>query len=438
MTPMPGIGYAGMYSPLLASKEMSIACQDVQEGDGPRLFSNLLIALSYLLDVQADPSLHHGWRVAAIATSIARQIVPEHESDVFFAGLLHDVGAMGQFSHMVYHPEYHPGQISYEMAAHPWRGAEIVRGIPGLDLAAEFVEDHHEWWSGNGYPARKCGDEIPMGAQCIRVADTVDIRRKLTPRSKVDEAIEVAELITGSEISPCVSEAFRSVMLGDGFFRRLTKREELLPLLRELQSEIEMPHFRPFSDVTGRILSAFAKVVDAKHGFTAGHSERVSSYACNLGKALDLPHSEITKLRFAGLLHDTGKVVLPRSIIDKPGPLTQAEFARVKQHAEVTNDIVLNIAQLSELAWIASHHHEHWDGTGYPDGLMGEEIPLLSRILGVADAFDAITSPRAYRPARSVTEALSLLREASGTQFDPRLVQAAHCLWGNGQVEQSD
>jgi len=203
----------------------------------------------------------------------------------------------------------------------------------------------------------------------------------------------------------------------------------LLPLMRRIESRLAPPVLQPYSDVTGAFLTVFARVVDSKHVFTAGHSERVAVNAVDLAKVMDLPHDEVTKARFAGLLHDVGKVAISKAIVDKAGPLEPSEAQQIKQQPVLTMAIVADIAGLPELAWIAGHHHEHWDGSGYPDALAGEDIPLLSRILAVADAMEAITSERAHRPAMQMYDAHAVLREASGKKFDPQVVDAAHEAW---------
>jgi HD-GYP domain-containing protein (c-di-GMP phosphodiesterase class II) len=427
---MPGLSYAGMYSHLLASKETAIAYQNPLGSDSPRLFGDLIIALSYILDVQENPNLYHAWRVAAVSGAMAEQLAPGQVTDVFFAALLHDIGAMGRFPHMVHYPTLYSQKANPDVVAHPERGREILSGIPGMELSAGFVADHHEWWSGAGYPARKAGEDIPFGAQVIRLADSAEISKKFRPEASAEQALEEARLMANIEISPEVVEAYRAVISQKEFYRELVDETKLHFLIDKLESGLTLPIFRPNSDVIGTVLTVFARTVDAKHGFTSGHSERVSAYAVDLGKVMELSHHEITKLRFAGLLHDAGKVAVPRSIMDKPGPLGPSEFLWIRHHPILTMDILANIAHLSELAWIAGHHHERWDGGGYPDSLSGEDIPLLSRILAVADAVDAITSLRSYRQTLPITRALEILRQDAGTQFDPHLVEAAHVAWG--------
>ncbi len=435
MIPVSGLSYAGLYSSALSTKEAAIACQSPFGTDNARLFGDLIAALSYVLDVQEDPRLYHAWRVAVVAASMAEQIAPAQVSDVFFAALLHDVGAMGNFSHIVHYPTLYSQTSKPEVVSHPQRGKEIIQGIPGLELSAEFVADHHEWWNGSGYPRHKAAEQIPIGAQLIRIADSADMNRRFQPDCSVEQTIRMMGLMARVEVNPDVNEVFRQVISDKEFFRQLVDETSLHVMIQRLESSVTGPVFHPNADTLGTVLTVFARVIDAKHGFTSGHSERVARYAVELARSMELSYSEVVKVRFAGLLHDAGKVAVPRSIIDKPGPLGPSEFMQVKNHPTLTMNILKNIVHLSELAWIAGHHHERWDGTGYPDGLAGEEIPLLSRILAVADAVDAITSPRSYKQEKSASEMLTILHEASGTQFDPQIVDAAHTAWRPAERE---
>lgn len=431
MVAMPGLRFAIVSTPTFCSKEAAIAHQNSLTADYSRLFSDIIAAMSYVLDLQEDPRLYHAWRVAAVATAMAEQMVPGQASDIFFAALLHDVGSMGAFSHIVRFPTLYSQLSKPEIVSHPERGGAIIRGIPGLETSADFVVDHHEWYSGAGYPKHKKENEIALGAQLIRIADSADISRRFRPEASLAETLEIAKIVGGMEVSPEVAEAFKMVLSNEDFYRELIDENKLFGLIQRFEVDVGAPVFQPNSDSLGTVLTVFARVIDSKHGFMCGHSERVSKYSVDLAQALGIPHNEVTKLRFAGLIHDVGKVAVPSSIIDKPGPLGQNEVLQVRHHPILTMDIIRNIVHLSELAWIAGHHHERWDGTGYPDGLAGEDIPFLSRIMAVADAFDAITSPRSYKEMKTPREALQILHEGSGTQFDPQVVDAAHAAWGS-------
>jgi len=168
-------------------------------------------------------------------------------------------------------------------------------------------------------------------------------------------------------------------------------------------------------------LRAFSKIIDAKSPWTRGHSERVARYAILIGKELGLSKDQLRRLEVAALLHDIGKIGIPESILDKPGELTKEEYEIVKRHPEIGAEILSSIRQFEEIVPAIRHHHERYDGRGYPDGLRGEEIPLMARIIAVADAFDAMLSERPYRGALSLNSAAKEFQRNKGTQFDPQI-----------------
>jgi HD domain len=169
---------------------------------------------------------------------------------------------------------------------------------------------------------------------------------------------------------------------------------------------------------------AFVRAIDARDPYTARHSEKVAAYGVMLAGALGLSPEDCRRIHLAGLLHDVGKVALERSVLHKPGALTDDEWAQVRDHPALSAHIIEGVGRFAAFVPGARHHHERFDGRGYPDGLAGGDIPRDARILAVADAFDAMTSDRSYRPALSHEEALQRLREGAGTQFDPECVRA--------------
>ncbi|WP_238160603.1 HD-GYP domain-containing protein [Kribbella pratensis] len=171
-------------------------------------------------------------------------------------------------------------------------------------------------------------------------------------------------------------------------------------------------------------MRAFIEVVEAKDLYTRGHSERVSAGVGLLGKHLQLSADRQTALQHAGLLHDVGKVGVPTSIIRKPGRLDDSEMNAIRLHPARGVELIGNIPFLEEVKSAVLHHHEKYDGTGYPAGLSRENIPYFARIIGIVDAFDCLTSTRSYRPARSVDETLAILVQDKTTHFDPELVDA--------------
>jgi len=193
---------------------------------------------------------------------------------------------------------------------------------------------------------------------------------------------------------------------------------------------------------TGAI-KALADALDAKCDYTSGHSLRVSRFAVHVGRALGLPDDHLRDIELAGVLHDIGKIGVPESILWKPARLTPEEQEIMSKHPVTSAQIIGELKGLARTREYVLHHHEYWDGSGYPDGLKGEAIPLGARIILVADAYDAMTTDRPYRKAIGHHAALAELRKQSGTQFDAKLVDTLIALIGennellNGDVPES-
>ena len=164
--------------------------------------------------------------------------------------------------------------------------------------------------------------------------------------------------------------------------------------------------------------------VEAKDPDTAGHSRRVQRIAVAIGQELGLTPKELEAVRFGGMFHDIGKLAVPDSILTKPAKLTEEEYERIKEHSGEGARIVAKLGRLRGAVPIIRHHHERWDGRGYPDGLAGAEIPLAAAVVGLADAWDAMTTERPYHRALELDEAFAEVREGRGTQFSPEVVDA--------------
>ncbi len=211
-----------------------------------------------------------------------------------------------------------------------------------------------------------------------------------------------------------------------------------LSVLEKLSSQIgvALENSRLLSDLEGLFIGTvrtLSEAIDAKSPWTGGHSERVTMIAMQIGKELGLKGEELKRLELAGLLHDIGKLGTYESILDKPGRLTEDEVRIIKLHPEKGANILFPIRQMRDIIPAIKHHHEFYDGTGYPQGLKGEGIPLMARILTVADTVDAMGADRPYRKGRSMDEIIEELKRCSGTQFDPKMVDAfLRTLGGEG------
>src|SRR3954451_23143523 len=171
------------------------------------------------------------------------------------------------------------------------------------------------------------------------------------------------------------------------------------------------------------LLHALTSAVDAKDAYACGHSERVALLSRRLSREIRLPDGQVDRIYMAGLLHDVGKIGVPEAVLQKTGKLTPEEYDEMKKHPGIGARILRDIKQISDIIPGVLHHHERYDGKGYPANLAGENIPLMGRIICVADCFDAMTSNRTYRKALLLEVALTQIRRCSGTQFDPELAE---------------
>jgi HD-GYP domain-containing protein (c-di-GMP phosphodiesterase class II) len=197
------------------------------------------------------------------------------------------------------------------------------------------------------------------------------------------------------------------------------------------QTAVFLENTALFNDVRGLmmgLLHALTSAVDAKDTYTRGHSQRVAVLSREIARMAGLPETAVDRIYMAGLLHDVGKIGVAEAVLRKPGRLTDDEFDQMKRHVEIGAHILADIKQVADLVPGVLHHHERYDGKGYPHGLAGQDIPLIARVICVADSFDAMTSNRTYRRALPIEAALVEVRRCAGTQFDPLFADAINEL----------
>jgi putative nucleotidyltransferase with HDIG domain len=182
-------------------------------------------------------------------------------------------------------------------------------------------------------------------------------------------------------------------------------------------------------------LARLVEVVSGHDNYTADHSCRVADYVAGIARLMNMSATEIALVRKAALVHDIGKVAVPEQVLQKRGPLTEDEAKLVRMHPVVGAGMLSRIAGLEVLVPIVLHHHERWDGLGYPRGLSGVDIPIQSRMIFVADAYDAMTTRRPYGPTLTPHQALAELRKSSGRQFDPLMVDKMHSAFMLGVLD---
>ncbi len=206
-----------------------------------------------------------------------------------------------------------------------------------------------------------------------------------------------------------------------------------LELLTRIKSLLRIRDYHADLEQTQNVICALALALEAKDRYTRGHSQRVGDLARTFAIHLGLPIENAERIRIAGLLHDIGKIAVPEALLNKQGPLTRDEFMRVIDHPVIGEEMVRPLMTLTQVLSLIRHHHERYDGRGYPDGLRGDTIPYEVRLLSIVDAYDALTSHRSYRPAPLTHEAAvaTLLREASGGKWDPVMVESFSTMLGD-------
>ena len=187
--------------------------------------------------------------------------------------------------------------------------------------------------------------------------------------------------------------------------------------------------------IISQSILTFTNFIDAKDPYTKGHSMRVAIYSKEIARRMGLPEGKVQDLYYEALLHDAGKIGIPDAILTKPGKLTDEEYATIKTHTTIGNEILSNFTAIPEIRDGAHYHHERYDGKGYPSGLKGEDIPLNARIICVADSYDAMSSYRSYRKSYDNAKIIDELKNNSGTQFDPKIVPIMITMLEDGFTE---
>ena len=298
------------------------------------------------------------------------------------------------------------------------RGAEIAASLRFPPAVCEGIHALDEHWNGKGRPDHMQGPAIPLYARIALTAQIADVFHTAEgPQSALAELRARA----GTWLDPHVVQCFERAAAAPDFWTTLTA-EEFDRVVFDLdpgQGAIQVDE--TYLDDIAR---AFAQVIDAKSPFTSGHSERVAVYADLV--AAQLGHSQEHRrwLKRAALLHDIGKLGVSNSILDKKGKLDDEQWASMRNHAALSESILERIGAFRDMARIGGSHHERLDGRGYPRGLKGDEIDQDTRIVSVADVFDALTADRPYRAAMSVDTALDIMRADVGKAFDPDCLAA--------------
>jgi diguanylate cyclase (GGDEF)-like protein/putative nucleotidyltransferase with HDIG domain len=208
-----------------------------------------------------------------------------------------------------------------------------------------------------------------------------------------------------------------------GFDIKRNEEQNMQVLFKNAEDSMYRQKIHESTSIRSKTIDVIASTLFAKSDREHIHSEKVSSLCEQLSKSIGLNKNKVNQLRLAGLMHDIGKIGIEDKILNKPGKLTEAEYYEIKKHSEIGYRILRSVNEFSEISEFILEHHEKWDGTGYPQGLKGEEIKLEARIVSLADADDAMTTQRTYHDAFSKKSAINEIKRCSGTQFDPDIVK---------------
>jgi cyclic di-GMP phosphodiesterase len=244
---------------------------------------------------------------------------------------------------------------------------------------------------------------------------------ELCARLKADPRYELMPVVILTAVGDLEARVAGLAAGADDFF---TKPVEFVELRTRLAALLRVKLLLGQLERAEAVITTLALTIEARDPYTLGHCDRLSRYAVALGEALGLDHDMVRALRLGGYLHDLGKISVPDGILLKPGPLDPIEQERIRAHPGAGSDLVLGLRSMELVRPIMRHHHEKWDGSGYPDGLKGEAIPLGARIISVVDVFDALHTERPYKAALSRSDAVSLLiRETDAGYWDPKVVE---------------
>lgn len=309
------------------------------------------------------------------------------------------------------------------------RGADIARQLRFSDAVANAIAALDEHWDGSGLPLGISGESIPLVARIALLVQVADVFYMadggLTARREIKRR-------RGGWFDPALADAFLAISLDPEFWRTLGARD-LPQRLAALQPDVHgMAVDEAYLD---DIADSFGRVIDAKSPYTGGHSERVGLFADHVAQQLGLDPLARQALRRSAILHDVGKLGVSSRILEKPGKLDDRQWAEMRSHASLSADILARVSVMRDMAMIAASHHERLDGSGYPLRLSEAMISLETRIITVADIFDALTADRPYRNAMPISKALDIMAGEVGSAIDARCFAALKKAVAHGLPE---
>ncbi|MEO8538102.1 MAG: HD domain-containing phosphohydrolase [bacterium] len=407
----------------------------------PRLSrGTVLAAISRAFDLAEGRRPGHAQRVAYVGVFLASELglEPQRIEEVFFGCLLHDVG-MASSSHMPridtsrgakllaggsraadvlnQVPSGAWSEVVEAIAHHCEEGSRVVRKMGLSEAVARAVASHHDCWDGSGSPSAEPGERIPLVARIVALADRVEtfIDAEASPLVVRRKGPEMVREMSGSEVDPELAKRMAEIATRDDFWLGFYDND-LASALMALNYGGIMAREELFD-----FLSVVSDVVDTRNGRENGRGRRVADMSRRVALQCDMTERRADLVKVAALLQDVGTLGVPVHYLSKPDILSVDEMSAVQMHPVYARDILSEIPGLGAAAWWVGCHHERIDGKGYPGMLEGAEVPAEAQIIGMCEAFDALTSERPYRRAMPQFDALEVMRGLCGTRFDPYL-----------------
>jgi putative nucleotidyltransferase with HDIG domain len=426
------------------------------------LLSEVIAALSYALDLTGGQPVGHASRSCVLGMRIGQELrLPVEQSSALFYGLLlKDLGCSTNASKMCYLLGSDDRAAKATLAKVDWssikqtikaivrlavphaplrqriarcirvaltaprvsrelvelrceRGAKIAHDLQLPDATASAIHALDEHWDGSGHPDGLRGEQIPLLARVVSLAQTVEI---FATSSGLEEAYKVARKRKGTWFDPRLVKALMNFRSDERFWE-MFYAEDPARLVAEFEPRDQ--GMRVDNSVLDRIAHGFALVIDAKSPWTFKHSEGVATIAAGIATTMGLPAGKIRDIRRAGLLHDVGKLGVSNLILDKPGKLNDGELDEMRKHTAHTYRILRQVAGFRDLASMAAAHHERLDGKGYHLGLNADQLGTPERILAVADMYEALTASRPYRKDLSPTQVMEIMSRNAGPGICP-------------------
>ncbi len=375
--------------------------------------NNLIFSLSKGIDLVSSGIMHHHKNVAIMALKMAKVIgLDKKEMErLFVSAMLHDIGVVSQKEKRLIE-----GYDAPDLHVHACEGYRILSAIPTFNDVATVIRHHHDRWEGNNRTGTK-GYEIPIESQIIFLVDRVDVLSKDREISHKGVSMIQDRISKGADhlFNRDLVNIFLDLSESRAFWLDL-KDDFSNELLREISPEI----YTYSLDVIVDLCYAMAYVVDRKSPFTSKHSQRVATVARELSRLCGFSPSEQRQMFLAGLLHDIGKLAVPEEILNKEGPLNEAEMDIMMTHTYYTYHILKHIHEFPKVEEWAGFHHEKLNGKGYPFRITGGEMSLGARIMAVADIFTALSEDRPYRKGMEEARIRRIMQQMAGNnEIDP-------------------